>query len=65
MKVIIDRFEASYAVVELDDKTMVDLPKVLVPEGASEGDVLEIAVSVDKTNERKQRIEKLTEDLWE
>ena len=65
MKVIIDRFEGEFAVVELDDKTMADLPKVLVPGDAKEGDTIEIRVDLEDTKSRKERIKKLTKDLWE
>lgn len=65
MKVTIDRFEGDFAVVELADMTFVNMPIQLVPEGAKEGDILSIEVDKKKTNERKKRIEKLMDDLWE
>ena len=65
MKVIIDRFEGDYAVVELPDLTVVDMPRSLIPEGAKEGDVLVIGIDPDETDKRKERIEKLMNDLWE
>ena len=42
MKVIIDRFEGDYAVIELEDKTICNMPIKLLPEGAIEGSVLEL-----------------------
>jgi hypothetical protein len=65
LKIIIDRFEGDFAVVELEDKTMVDMPKILVPAGAVEGDVLEIRIEQNETKNRKEKIEKMCEDLWE
>lgn len=65
MKVTIDRFEGDFAVVELENREMADLSKVLVPTDAKEGDILEIRVDHDETAKRKKRIEKLTEGLWE
>lgn len=65
MEVIIDRFEGDYAVVELDTREMVDLPRRLVPIDAEEGDVLEIRVNKKETHSRRERIERLCEDLWE
>lgn len=65
MNIIIDRFEGNYAVVELPDMTMVDMPISLVPEGAKEGDVLVIEIDTNETRERKERIQKLMDDLWE
>ena len=65
MKLIIDRFEGDYVIVELPDLTMVDMPRSLIPEGAKEGDVLVIGIDPDETDKRKERIEKLMNDLWE
>ena len=31
MKIIIDNFESGYAVIELENRTIVNIPKVLVP----------------------------------
>ncbi len=64
MKVIVDRFEGDYAVVELPDQTMADLPKRLIP-GAKEGDVIEISIDDSTRKEREARIGKLTEELFE
>lgn len=61
MKVIIDRFEGDFAVVELEDLSTVNLPKVLVP-GSKEGDIVTIEVSEDK--QRHERIEKLADSLF-
>lgn len=65
MKVIIDRFEGDYAVVELNNKEMADLPKTLLPEGSKEGDILNITIDQNETTKRIERIKKLTQDLWE
>ena len=48
LKVIIDRFEGDYAVVETEDKIMVNLPKSLIP-GAKEGDVISISIDEEET----------------
>lgn len=65
MKVTIDRFEGDYAVVELKSRKMVDLPKLLVPKEAVEGDIIEITVNKNDTEKRRKKIEKLTKNLWE
>ena len=65
VKVIIDRFEGDYAIVELPDMTMVDMPISLVPKGAREGDVLVISIDAEETAKRKEKIKKLMDDLWE
>ena len=65
MKVIIDRIEGKYAVVELEDGNAVDMPVLLLPAGAKEGDTIEITINSGDTKERKERIEEMTKDLWE
>jgi len=65
MKVVIDRFEGDYAIVELDDMSMVNMPKQLIPKNAKEGDIISIEIDNNETNERKKRIKKLMDNLWE
>jgi hypothetical protein len=69
MKLVIDRFEGDYAVCEKEDREMIDIKRDIIPEGAKEGDVLDIEgdkiiVDVKETEKRKKEIEKLTKDLW-
>lgn len=64
MKVILDRFEGEYAILEIDENNIISVPKILVG-GASEGDVLDISVDKNETNKRKRNIEKLMEDVFE
>ena len=63
MKVVIDRFEGKYAVVELPDRTMVNMPKVLVPD-AREGDIILISIDASETSKRKENIKKLVDEVW-
>ena len=56
MKVIIDRFEGQYAVVELDVGNFVSIPKVLVP-NSKEGDIVKIEIDKEETEERKKHIQ--------
>ncbi|MDR0406434.1 MAG: DUF3006 domain-containing protein [Clostridiales bacterium] len=63
MKVIIDRFEGGFAVVELPDKTMANLPLALVP-NAKEGDVVSIEIDARETDEVKARVEQLMKEVW-
>ncbi len=65
MRVIIDRFEGDYAVVELEDRSTANLPRSLVPSSAREGDVLVIEIDRNMTEERRKRNQKLMEELWE
>jgi hypothetical protein len=65
MRVVIDRFEGKFAVMEMEDKQMVDMPRVLLPEGAKEGNVIEIRIAREETGKRKDEVEKMCEGLWE
>ena len=64
MKVIIDRFEGDYAVVEIEVGKCVNLPKVLVP-NSKEGDVINIEIDTIETNNRKNKINDLMKNLFE
>ena len=64
MKMIIDRFEGDYAIVELPGRVMMDLSKKLLPQGAKEGDVLEIRILPRETEARKKEVSKQMGKLW-
>jgi len=69
MRVVIDRFEGSYAVCEKEDRAMMEIEVINLPEGAVEGDVLNIAnekitIDISETKSRKKKIAKLTKDMW-
>ncbi len=64
MKLIIDRFEGNYAVVETENKKMFNLPKEILPSDAKEGDVISIIIDHTTTKERKEKISRLMDDLW-
>jgi len=64
MKVIIDRFEGNYAVVEIDVGKFVNIPKILLP-NAKEGDVIKIEKDKKETKNRKKNIQKLMNDVFE
>ena len=56
MKAVIDRFEGDYAIVLFgEDEIKVDMPKILLPEGAKEGSWLNINFELDVEGEMKQR----------
>ncbi|MFA5523435.1 MAG: DUF3006 domain-containing protein [Tissierellales bacterium] len=70
MRLTVDRFEGEFVICEKEDGTMVDINRDLLPDEVKEGDVLLIdgdVITVDKesTLERKERIKKLMDDLWE
>ncbi|MDK2798643.1 MAG: hypothetical protein PWP27_248 [Clostridiales bacterium] len=64
MKIIIDRFQDDFVVVELPNKSIMSIPKAIIPEDAKEGDVLIVQVDRKGTKKKKQEIEKLIEDVW-
>lgn len=63
MKVILDRFEGEFAVLELDVGEVVSVPKVLVG-NATEGDVINISIDKEETSKRKKKIENLINDVF-
>lgn len=65
LKIIIDRFEGEFAVVELEDKSFIDMPIELVPEGAKEGDILEIQINHEETKTLKEEKDKKWLGLWD
>lgn len=65
MRITIDRFEGEFGLVELEDGSIKDMPIYLIPQGAKEGDIIEISINEEEILSRKERIEDLCEDLWE
>ncbi len=64
MEVVIDRFEGQIAVCERPDRTMMNIPRSKLPDGAAEGDVLVIegdAIRIDPaaTAQRRRKAEEL------
>ena len=64
MKVIIDRFEGDFAVVETEDKSFVNFPRRLVPEGVREGSVLSIEFDSAETERRYAEATDLMGKVW-
>lgn len=64
MKYIIDRFEGDFAVVELPDKTIVNIPKKAIPPDAKEGSVVDVTIDVTEKSERTQKIHKQMDALF-
>lgn len=63
---VLDRFEGDWAVIEFGNRTF-HIPRMLLPVGTREGQVLKIEVSIDgqATEARARRIENLAERLFE
>ena len=66
MKVIIDRFEGNFAVLELENKQTANIDKKLIPGEAKEGTALTLDISIDseETEKRHKRISGLMKDLF-
>lgn len=64
MKVIVDRFEGDYAVVEIAIGKCVNIPRVLVPD-AKEGDIIKIEIEKEETEKRKKYIKDLMNNVFE
>lgn len=70
MRGIIDRFEGDVAVVEGEDRVMVEIPRNKIPKEAKEGDSIlqingEYILDEGETQRRRLEIEALSQDLWE
>lgn len=69
MRVIIDRFEGDYAVIETEEKAMKKIRRSEVPNAVQEGDVLVCTdnkwiVDLEATQRRKEQIAALAAKLW-
>ncbi|MDR7855460.1 DUF3006 domain-containing protein [Tissierella sp.] len=64
MKITIDRFEEEFAIVELENKEMINIPRVILPIEAKEGDIITISVDQGETEERKNRIQSKFDRLF-
>ena len=64
MKVIIDRFEQDYAIVEINIGEFAKISKKLLPQ-AKEGDVIKINIDSNATQKRKKDVKSLVDNLFE
>ncbi len=65
MKVIIDRFEEGYAVVEMDNGSFLNMKRELLPNLAEEGDVIVIEIDEDATDLRRKRMVELMSNYFD
>ncbi|SHJ85604.1 Protein of unknown function [Hathewaya proteolytica DSM 3090] len=66
---IVDRFEGDFAVVEMDDESMLNIRKDRLPKGVREGIVLVIEdncirIDEEQTKRLEEEIKALEEELW-
>lgn len=69
MKGIIDRFENNLAIVELEDKSLININRSKIPKSAKEGDVIlinkdNISLNLNETNILKKEINDLMNELF-
>ena len=64
MKMIIDRFEGSFAVIELENGVFENMPKTLLPKNSKEGDIIIISISDNETLARKENIKNKIDRLF-
>lgn len=64
MKFVIDRFEGDFAIVELKDGSVAQIPRIVIPPNAKEGDIILLIVEVDETANKKAFIEREMESLF-
>lgn len=57
MRLIIDRFEEEFVVIELENKEMVNVPRSIFPIEAKEGDIIKIIIDEEETEIRRLRIQ--------
>lgn len=67
IKVVIDRFEDKYAILESQDKKSLifNFPCHLLPEGAKEGDVIRFNIDIDnkETEIKRKKIKEQLDNL--
>ena len=66
--IVIDRFEGDKAVIEFSQdngRLLFDIPRAILPKGAKEGDIIKLSVDRMATQKRKDRIESLSDELFE
>lgn len=63
MQITIDRFEGDFAIIELPDKSFLNIPRKLF-DGAVEGDVVDITINAAETELRRKNVKKLMDELF-
>jgi hypothetical protein len=54
VKYVIVRFVGKYAVVELEDETLIDIPKCALPPEAEEGDIISVEIDIGELERRNE-----------
>ena len=64
MKLVVDRIENGFAVVETKDGNFENIPVSALPEGISEGTVIEINVLFEETAKKEKEIKEKLNNLF-
>ncbi|WP_099187380.1 DUF3006 domain-containing protein [Tepidibacter mesophilus] len=69
MRGIIDRFENKFAIVELEDKSLINIHRLQIPKSAKEGDVIlinkdVISLDLNATKKLKKQVADLINELF-
>ena len=64
MKFIIDRFEGEIAVIELENGDIIEIPKIILPDNASEGTVINRSCDDEETNKKKDAVKKKMNSIF-
>lgn len=64
MKIIVDRIEGEYLILETEIGKTIEVPKWLIPD-AKENDMIKIEVDQKKTKKRKKEIANLMNQVFE
>jgi len=65
---VIDRFEGEFAVIETDQGEVKNIKKILLPQKAKEGDVInmeKLTIDESETKRRQNAIDRLANKLFE
>ncbi len=65
MKIVVDRFEGDYVIIELESGKIVDIPKSVMPPNASEGDVIDLSIDKEATKKRRLEMKGKTQGIWD
>ncbi len=61
---VIDRFEGEFAVIELEDKSLVNVPIKILPPDAKEGDIISITINKEATNKAEKEMTTRLKNLF-
>ncbi len=64
MKIRVEKIDGEILIAELPNRLLEDLPKIFAPD-AKEGDIIEIKILKEETENEKKRIETKMNDLFE